>query len=297
MGQVTDLETLADQVEKVKKDNMDSNFMWIHHEKELLMSLMAACAPAWKTENGKLNEEALKEYFIQAKRIWDAEVAVSVLTNEERDEAREQTEAECKDEGLDIRVFDRQVKKDYLDIRGIGVIGEMGILGAPNELDHITSIFKMDHQKGNNFYNFKGQASNVYIPHTILGINSKTANADEAGELLAQMFGYSNTPSVGAYSVNKKTWNDSMVAYATSDGSYYSSSGGGDKESLYVYSSSKEEISRLEKIIESAVNPYIQDSVLEDAVCETGVKILRGETSVESGVTDIVNKLAIYLAE
>ena len=64
-----------------------------------------------------------------------------------------------------------------------------------------------------------------------------------------------------------------------------------------VYPASEEELGRLEKIADAASTPYLADSVLETAVCESGKKILNGEKSIEEGVAEIKQKLAIYMAE
>lgn len=51
------------------------------------------------------------------------------------------------------------------------------------------------------------------------------------------------------------------------------------------------------KRIEAADTPYIEDTVLENAVYEGGIPYMRGEMSLEDAVTAIEKKIWIYMAE
>ena len=57
------------------------------------------------------------------------------------------------------------------------------------------------------------------------------------------------------------------------------------------------DLERLMEVVEESPVPYVQDSILEKAVCEAGGKVLRGEISPLSGAEEVVQKTAIYMSE
>lgn len=64
-----------------------------------------------------------------------------------------------------------------------------------------------------------------------------------------------------------------------------------------IYPASEEEIARLMKIAEEGNTPYVRDSMLEDAACRAGIKVLRGEISASEGAEEVIQKMGIYMAE
>lgn len=138
------------------------------------------------------------------------------------------------------------------------------------------------------------------MPESLLGINAASPHQETALELMEKMLdddGWLGMP------VNKEKWEEKFHQNAAEDGGSYASMGGSkgeEKEEYYhldIYPASEEEIERLLKIAEAARIPYVKNSVLENAVCETGEKVLAGEMSASAGAEEVVQKLAIYMSE
>ncbi len=51
------------------------------------------------------------------------------------------------------------------------------------------------------------------------------------------------------------------------------------------------------KIVEAGKTPYVKNSLLENAVCETGEKVLAGEMSASDGAEEVIQKTSIYMSE
>ena len=73
--------------------------------------------------------------------------------------------------------------------------------------------------------------------------------------------------------------------------------GNGDAFSVDVQQASAEQFARLKEMAETVTAVGSGESVIEDAVLESGPKALNGSLSVEDTVAEIVQKAAIYLAE
>ena len=66
---------------------------------------------------------------------------------------------------------------------------------------------------------------------------------------------------------------------------------------LTVYWPSEAQITELQNWIEAVKIPYIEDTVLEEAVYEAGAAYLQGTQSLEDTLAAIENKVSIYMAE
>lgn len=66
---------------------------------------------------------------------------------------------------------------------------------------------------------------------------------------------------------------------------------------MNVYPSTGEQIADLRKCIEAADTPYIEDTLLENAVYEGGIQYMQGAQSLEEAVSAIEQKVWIYMAE
>lgn len=297
---ITDIEKLAEEAEQLRKENPEQGILGTMPEVFMINRLLPASAPTFISEDKQLNTEALTDFFTQCKRIWEAEQTgwsdadrrlVEMLGNREGSESTAE----------DISVYGSAIS-NYANQM---VAGEQElILGNAHgsyDFDMLISTFRSEKMKDGTFASYNGQIPNVYIPRTIIGINAKSTSTDQAGEVLKLMLEDNRVSGFVTYSVNKEIWKESMTQNMTSDGSAHSTIGGSDEEGkeyfMDVYPASEEELGRLEKIADAASTPYLADSVLETAVCESGKKILNGEKSIEEGVAEIKQKLAIYMAE
>lgn len=302
LNQITNIKELADLVDQIRKEKEEGLILGARSEENLIAMLLSACEPSWKTETGKINENALIEFFTYAKQIWEAE------SNGFTDEIRAQNLEELKTrEGLKEQgKTDEYIREGYQSIQPLNLetyeqalsIGEMS---DAYTFDIITSMLQLEDRENDSFSALNLQTKNVYIPKNILGINAKTTNATEAVKFLATMIGKDCIPDEMSLSVNKNAWRDMWNEEKEKNNDNLSSIGvytqDGFSFSMTVYPSPQVYVARLEEMGDTAITPYIRDSILEKAVYEVGTSILNGDKMVNDGVAEIIKKLTIYMAE
>lgn len=67
--------------------------------------------------------------------------------------------------------------------------------------------------------------------------------------------------------------------------------------SLTIYRPNQPQVADLQAYMESVKTPYMEDSVLEEAVYEEGIAYMQGRKSLSDALDSIEKKMAIYLAE
>ena len=296
---MTDLEAIAEMAEAYREKKPDGMIFGARGEEEMLNALLPVCAPAWKTEDGKIDGEALTEFYTLAKRIWAAE-------NEGlREEAREEYEEWMEDmraSGIteeEIQEYQRSMGGKMLNY----LVGDQefvpGVISDSFGFDEMISCFKIKGKTDGGFVPYSGQAKGVFVPDSIMGISRTSAHQDIAVELLMEMLeddGWRGIP------VNREKCRERFLTNATEDGGSYGSMGvanldGSNYIGLDIYPASEEEIGLLMKIAEEGNTPYVRDSVLEGAVCEAGKKVLRGEMDIAAAVEEVMEKTEIYMSE
>lgn len=68
------LSDVADEVEKMREDYPEKDILGICSEKALMKIFSISSEPAWKKENGEIDEDAVAEFLTQMKRIYDAQM-------------------------------------------------------------------------------------------------------------------------------------------------------------------------------------------------------------------------------
>lgn len=298
IAKMTDLEAIAGIVEAYRADKGEGLIFGARGEDEMLNKLLPVCMPAWKDAEGKIDEEALTEFYTLAKRIWDAE-------NEGMsDETREQYEEWLEDMRAS-GATEEEIRRHQHSMNGMieYLTGDRefaaGMMDSSFDLDVMISCFKIRGRTDSGFVPYKGQAEGVFAPISIMGIGETSVHKDIAVELLTEMLdddGWNGMP------VNKEKCRERFLINATEDGGSYGSMGvvsedGNTSIGLDIYPASEEEIALLMKAAEEGHTPYVEDSVLENAVCNAGVKVLRGEMSASAGAKEVLAKTAIYMSE
>ncbi len=294
-----DLESMARVVEQYREEKPEGSILGARNEDEVLNLLLPVCAPAWKDAEGKVDKNALEEFYTLAKRIWDAEDAG--LDTDTREEYK-QFLADMRVSGIGAD----EMREIQLSVGG-KVLGYMngekslivGLLQYSSGFDMITSCFKTERGTDKGFAAYNGQAKGVFMPKNLMGISKTCGQQEAAVELMGMMLdddGWENIP------VNKEKLKEKFRANDKEDGGSYASIGGSNADgsgsySMDLYASSEEDVERLMEVVEESPVPYVQDSILEKAVCEAGGKVLRGEISPLSGAEEVVQKTAIYMSE
>ena len=296
---MTDLEAIAETMETYREEKPEGPLLGKRDEDEMLNLLLPVSAPAWIDENGKINKESLTEFYTLAKKIWDVEEAG---LDEDTKEQYRQWLTDMKISGYgddEKRQMQLSVSGKAINcIRG-GAVFSLGLLQYSSGFDTIVSCFRTEEWENGGFAAYNGQVGGVFVPKNLIGINKTSGQQEVAIELMERMLdgdAWENQP------VNKEECREKLRANDKGDGSSYASMGGSDADgnhsySLELYPASEEEVERLMKLAEESTIPYIRDSVLENAVCEIGSKVLRGEISASAGAEEVIQKTSIYMSE
>lgn len=299
IDKMTDLEAIAKMVESYREEKAEGMIFGARSEAELINKLLPSCTPAWKDDEGKVDKEALEEFYGLAKRIWDAE---SAGVSEEMKEEYEQWLKDMKESGMtDVEIRESQfsIGNELLNY----LVGSQefvaGVIGDSFSFDTMISCFKIKGKTDSSFRAYSGQAQGVFLPDGLMGISSTSRYQDIAAGLLEEML---DGEGWGGMPVGKEKCKERFLINATEDGGSYGAMGvsdqdGGNYIGLDIYPASEEEIELLIKTITEGNTPYIRDSILENAVCDAGIKVLQGELSALEGAEEVVQKTAIYMSE
>ena len=299
VGKMKDLASIAEMVRQYRKDMPAGSVLGPVREKDMIKQFLWVCAPSWKKEDGSVDEEKLEEFFVGIQEVWEAEK--EGITDQMRK----------KVDDFYVRQAEQGYSEETLEafrINHIGWSGDqymageqeffMGDIDGCGTMDMTVSYFHVKGREDGDFASYGGQVSNVFIPQTIAGISQTSEYQEMAAEMVGMLIGETYWSGLN---LNKEQLRKDLRVYATEDGSSYASAGGSGEDGTYIsfeiYPASEEEVDRLIQIAEQAEIPYVKDRVLEKAVWEAGEKVLKGESTAKEGAKEVMNRVALYLAE
>lgn len=299
VDKITDLASLASTVKEIRAQREEGNIIGTYTEKELLNLLAIGCAPSWVKEDGSINKSAMTDFLTYAKQIYETEKQGITPAMQQKHE--------------EVSVsYNGQTEDLYLN----GQSNAMGVLtgeqiidcgytkGVESDYTMITSVFT-SLQKEGSIKSLNLQSQNVFLPQSIVAVNSKTENADIAknfiGLLLSEQVQDVNLGD--GFPVNKASL-DKLVTSNTATGEDSDCTGmigmsseDGQEVTLNINKISKEQADQFQALIQNLATPNKTDSSIMDSILELGPSALNGEKSIDEVVTDIVNKVQIRLEE
>lgn len=296
---VTDLETLADAVERLREENPEGSLIGLRTEEEVLYTLGLACSGAWLDENGAIDEEKLTEFLTQARRIYQAETAGQdpEFLEDYRENHQENWNMDTIGEGR----YYATASTSSLDI----AMGDQKLsVGRVFRMDFDYNIIStLANQEKNFAYGFwQGQVPGGFIPRTRVGIYTKSAQKEDVLEFFRFLYGreLQDMDLIGGFPINMESF-DSLAESPREEyevgGLALSDADGGDIFSLEVKWAGPEDFQKLKEMVESLTSICSGDSTIESVVRTLGEKALGKDGDVEDAVAEIVKKAAIYLAE
>ena len=101
------------------------------------------------------------------------------------------------------------------------------------------------------------------------------------------------------YPVNQKAFDQFFVdpSGGTSQEGFSASSEDGVRVDVMIRWPKGEELDRVKELIGTLTLPSDVESMLKEAVCTTGEKVLRGEMTPQEGADEIGQKMELYFAE
>lgn len=294
---VTDLTSLADAVEELRKENPDGLLTGLTTEDKTLRTLGIVCSGAWTDpKTGSINQEKLKDFLTQAKRIYEAEIAG--IEEEEQMEYKKHYESSLN--WADAMEYFADASSGGLSI----AMGEQKIgLGMVHMLDGDFNMISTlaDQEEDFAFGLWQGQVQNGFIPRGMIGICNGSQENGPALDFFRFLYGrelqdieVSTGLPVNMASFEHLKENPREEDMGVSIGT---SGPDGNSFSLDIRWSSEEHFRELKDMAGAASAVCAGDSMIEEVVYEVGQKALNGSAGVDDAVSEILKKAAIYLAE
>lgn len=300
---IKNLSDIADAVEKLRKNHPEGDLLKLYTEKGIMRMFSPVCEPAWMTEDGAVDQEMISEFLKQTKRIYDAQmdgIADSVLDAYEDDWnvfAEEEFGAPW-DETDTMRK-----SMDCLRFTGGMVDAVWGYISNDWAYAEIVSVSRVQGYEDCGWVPMNGQCEDVFFAKTLLGISAASKQAEAAEDFVKALFGKENQGNL---------YEGLPINRAALQAEFASESGDGTEErwgslatdnyeghmiSLAIYCPNQSQVADLQAYMESVKTPYMENTVLEDAVYEEGIAYMQGRKSLDEALDSIEKKMAIYLAE
>lgn len=298
VSNIQDLSSLSAVMEEMREKNPEGSILSAYTPEILLKMLAIASEPTWSKEDGNLQEETVKEFLTQAKKIYDNEISgISDLEKEEflnsvrgSDDSSGTAEETALDISWSILNF---LTKSQAQLA----------IGASQQVSlDFTNVISVPRVKPEVVYKpLSLQAENVFQAESIVGVSAKAAESEMAREFVEMLLSY-NVMSMQQepYPVNAASFDSLFDTDMEGDGAFGSmgiSKDDGSVATLDLYWPNEEEQKGLEQMVRSLKTPYLPGSPIEQAVLEAGISVLEGNMSVDEGVAQIKQKIQLYLSE
>lgn len=299
IASIQSMETIADMMEQLRAENAERDLLGLCTERGVMRLFSPLSVPEWMTEEGEVNKEAISEFLTQVKRIYDAQM--DGISDEALDTYDEWENISQENHGMPWDETDLM----RTNIGSIRLIGEYKYIlwGAVTDPYSYSELISIPQTKGFESYGWKpaeGSGSEIFTARTLVGISAVSNHQAEAEEFVKELFGKENQKNLyQGIPVNKAAFLESYTA--EEEGERWGSLATDDKEgnmiSQILYAPDWKQTEELQKYMESVKVPYIENTVLEEAVYGEGVAYLQGTKSLPEAVDSIEKKMAIYLAE
>lgn len=291
-----DLNSLADTVEEIRKQRPEGSIMGIYKPQQALRLFGSVSGSDFINNNNEIQQDVIREFLIQTQRIYKADIAGVTKQDIENFEGESMSTSDynrTSEEEAYYLSLQMNVPKVYIDRTVMGAGYVEGIL---LDFSMITSI--MEEKNEIDFQEFNGQQKNTLIPNTIIGISAKSENQESAQEFLKSVFIENQMNDSNGFPISKKAFEECLE---NSQGDEQFGAMGfpddeGNTKILECYWPKLEHSQKLKEIVEKGI-PYMDNSVINEAVYSIGEKVLTEEIDVDEAVEEISRKLAIYLAE
>lgn len=300
LAEIDGLEDIADGVEMLRADNPGKDLFRVCSEKGIMKIFSIAYAPFWKTEDGRIDPEAVKQFLTQTKRIYDAQMDGLPQEVIEEYESRNEEFMEYYGNSYEDDEYFAYGLDDMNYTMGFRQF-LAGTLGGAYDYSSLTSVPRTEGFEDCVIVPMDGRDGSVFCVHTLAGISAASAHKEHAQGLLKTLLGPESVTGIG-FPVNQAAFEKSLYPddYESpdepySDMAYVEEDGTAHTWTTYWFDEEKAEALRSQ--IRAVNRAYVKDSVLEEAVYAVGTAYMRGEMSVEEAVADVEKSMAIYMAE
>lgn len=299
-NEMNDLKSMADAVEALSMA-VPGDVFSTYSPKGIMRKFTPASAPSFKNADGTLNREAILTFWEQTKRIYDVQMASA------SEEKVEQYQAI-------LTMYEQEYGLSYEDSSWFGFVYVLDYVGG--SIHMITGIadtpytqaelYSLPKNKGCEdavVRLMSGTAGKVYIPELMIGINASSANLDSSKEFLADFLADEILESMGGFPVSKTAMEQVFVPnpqdYVEGQPMYYtvSSDQEGNMIEEQIWWPVDGDLDPFYQMVEEVTVPYVQDTVLEEAVYQAGTAYFEGTSTLEEAWDELQSQISLYMAE
>lgn len=290
------MNTLAEQIAEIREANPHTGRIMIPTDSsdflEIFYNLENA---AMRNEDGTLNEEALKAFLENMKKLYG-----EPITQEEQENTiRYFSAAEGVASNLDGLRLQSMVLLSQQSKAGAGWIGSVS---------QLVEILGVNEACGLDYTELKSEGKSVFLPYQSVGISSKSKEKELASDFLKALLGVEVQGTLNAaFPINQKGYEKVMEFAKTTYGGGGDDAAGGASITMSDSSGSmssvnlgwpgEEELDGLKALLEQAEVPASTDDTIWNAVKEQGEKYLNEGLGLDEACSNIIQKVNLYLAE
>lgn len=309
MTNVSDLSTLADMFEKLRRTYPGEEIMEAYNDTVLLDVLMPVSEPLWLTQDQQFDTKAVSEYLEQTKRIYDA--CMEGLSEEVLEKYRAREAGESWIVNSDEFTAYNDLQGGAMQIASGNVRVSMGNLNNVFNYALLHSVRRIKNGENCQILLIPGAVKDSFCPIALMGISAVSTKADLAGGFMQEILSREMQSMIypEGFPVNEEGLSEymksvggmlteEMQASGQEDvGGYGFTGENGELAILDINRQTEQEERELCETLASVHTPYLADPVMEDAVRAAGKEYLNGGCSLEEAVEAIQKKMEIYMAE
>lgn len=309
MTNVSDLSTLADMFEVLRRTYPGEEIMEVYNDTVLLDVLMPVSEPLWLTQERQFDTKAVSEYLEQTKRIYDA--CMEGLSEEVLEKYRAREAREFWYINSDEMTAYNDLQGGAIQIVAGNVQVSMGNLNNAYNYALLQSVRSVKNGENCQIRLIPGSVKDTFCPIALMGIGAVSTKADLAGGFMREVLSREMQSMIypEGFPVNEEGLSEYMKSAGgmlTEEmqmsgwedlGGYGYREEDGELSILDIMKPAEQEERELCETLASVHTPYLADPVMEDAVREAGKEYLNGRCSLEEAVEAIQKKMEIYMAE
>lgn len=307
---IYDLASLADSLERLRRENPGKEIIGIFSEEVAVKWLLPISAPAFVDEKGSLDERVVFDYLEKIDRIYTASMEGLSDTSEKYYANRREMYSRADADSYFMSAYNSIGTGLTEFVMGDRVF-DAGNLQNVYNFQEAVSLNRLEGHEDIRVQPMDGHCSHVFTPKVMAGITASSTHREEAEAFFDVLMGKEVQQLLwDGYMVNKAALEGQLspqwtvlanagmnVDYGEVSSSIGGCTGDGRDYSMNIYMPTKEEYRELYDICCRLDTPYVQNTVVEEAVTEFGTQYLKGYLSLEDAVQKIKGKAAIYMAE